>query len=303
MVTSPYFPDIMEGVVARASTSFLSRTVDPFAVFFDKGLYSQVSRNIYAQGGNTFPLVWLVFNFSADRGKDFSIWGEVTARLIIAMPTDNSYTQQQRDDLSYKPRLLPIYDMLMQEIARERMFQFQGGGRIEHKMTLRPYWGGGDVNGVDTDNLFKKKIDAIDISGLKLRGRSDNCLPSQYSLLQPPNYPAIDQILLFEDDIELLVDGGRGTDPVDGQNSVIIPALLGRQFTVAQRSFGQLRKERTIEVTPDTVNGGFALGQGYVFKANDTYIVQIRPRVVSDVTGLTGTLSNNVNKVFVGSNS
>lgn len=183
-MVSPYFPDIMQGVVARVSKTFEARDrdQDPFCVFFDKGLYTQVSRNVNATPGQ-FPLVWLVMRFPEVIGKDFSIWGEVTARLILAMPTDNKYTQQQRDDTTYKPRLLKVYDQLLAEIARERWFQHQGSGRIVHTRMVNPFWGQGDVNGVDKDNLFKQHMDAIDIQGLKLRVRTDNCNTADYSVL------------------------------------------------------------------------------------------------------------------------
>lgn len=188
---SPYLPDIMQALVARVNTTYSTRTDDAtkqFTVFFDKGLYSQVAREVYNAPPDApkFPLCWLVMKFPENRGKDFSIWGEVNCRLILAMPTDNTYTQQQRDDLIYKPFLLPIYDSIIAEVARERRFQFQGSGNIVHTRTLLPYWGGGDVGGQDSDNLFKQKIDAIDISGLKIRLRNDNCFSAaDYSVLPP----------------------------------------------------------------------------------------------------------------------
>ena len=305
VIPDPYLPDIMEGVVARVNDAFANRPVDPFNVFFDKGNYSQVSRSVYGKDSkkvSTWPLVWLSMPYTGGRGKDFSIWGEVTCNLHIAMPTDNKFTQQARDDLSFKPRLLPIYEVLMQEIARERWFQFQGPGRIEHTQVIRPYWGGGDVGGADTPNLFKKNVDAITISGLKLRIKLQNCNASLYPLNKNMNYPAAASILLFEDDLELVVDGGRATDPLNNATSVIIPSLKGKKYSVVQRAFGELRKDRDIEVVDDAINGGFALLNGYKFTHNDTYIIRIRPSVVSDVAGLSGTLKN-LNQVFIATNS
>jgi hypothetical protein len=176
----PYLPDIMEGVVARVSAAFEARSVDPFPVFFDKGVYSQVSKNIYANNPDKFPLVWLVMPFTTKR-ENFSIYGEVRCELIIVMPTDSKFTQQQRDDISFKPRLLPIYKVLLQEIARERWFSLKSPN-VWHNQTIRPYWGGGDVNGSDTPNLFKKEVDAISISNLLLSIRSQNCSVGDYPI-------------------------------------------------------------------------------------------------------------------------
>lgn len=300
VIPSPYLPDIMQGIVARVDAAFSARPIDPFNVFFDKGIHSQVSRNVYANPNN-FPLVWLVMNFVEKRGNPL-IWGEISCNLTLAMPTDNKFTQQQRDDISFLPRLIPIYDVLMQEIARERWFSFSGPGKIDHFRMLRPYWGGGDVNGTDSPNLFKKQIDAITISGLKLIVKLQNCNPSDYPLNRNTNYPAPASILLFEDDLELVVDGGNESDPLAGATSVIIPSLKDKKYDVVQRAFGELRKERDIEVQDDAVNGGFALLGGLKFNHGDTYFVKISPSVVSDITGLTGTLKT-VKAVFIGTNS
>lgn len=167
MVMDPYFPDIMQGVVARVSAAMQARVTDPFSVFFDKGIYGQVSRSVVANGPDKFPLVWLVFPFHTHRGN-FKIYGDIACDLILAMPTKAEYTQQQRDDESYKPRLLPVYVALLQEIAKEKSFSAFTVGSIPHDTMIRPYWGGGDVNGSDTDNLFKTKVDAISISNMKL---------------------------------------------------------------------------------------------------------------------------------------
>lgn len=301
VIPSPYLPDIMKGIVARVDAAFSTRATDPFNVFFDKGIHSQVSRSVYANPSN-FPLVWLVMNFIEKRGTNPTIWGEISCNLTIAMPTDNKFTQQQRDDISFLPRLIPIYDVLMQEVARERWFSFGGPGKVEHFRLIRPYWGGGDINGVDGKNLFQKQIDAITISGLKLPIKLQNCNPSDYPLNRNTNYPAPASILLFEDDMELVVDGGNTGDPIANATSVVIPSLKGKRYNVVQRAFGELRNERDIEVQEDPVNGGFALLGGLKFNNGDTYFIKIRPSVVNDVAGKTGTLKT-VQAVFIETNS
>lgn len=168
VATLPYLPDIMQGVVARADADFFGRAIDPFHVYFAKGIHEQAARDLYASPDN-YPLVWLVMNFPEVRGKDFSIYGEATCTLFLLAPTSAQYTQQQRDDLIFKPRLLPLYQAIMDEIAAEPGFQFKGSGSIEHTRQVRPYWGGGGVNGMDTPNLFEKQVDAITITNLKLR--------------------------------------------------------------------------------------------------------------------------------------
>lgn len=301
-MADPFLPDIMEGVVSRVSAAFQARPSDPFEVFFDKGIYSQVSRNVYENPDN-FPLVWLVYPYITRR-NDFRIYGEATCDVIIAMPTDNKFTQQEREDISYKPRLLPIYEVLLQELARERWFSFASADKVMHDQVIRPYWGGGDVNsGGDTANLFKKEIDAISISNLKLTLKRQNCSTVDYPINQNTNYQPSPYILAFFDDIELIVGGGQSYDPVAGQGSVIIPALIGRDYDVIQRGFGQLRKDRNVEFVKDEVNGGFALTNNRKFAVDDTYFVKVRPSYVANTAGEPGELKAGIKNFFIGKKS
>ncbi len=283
MVTvSPYLPDIFQGIVQRVSDAFSSRVTDPFAVFFDKGIQKQVGKSVYQKTVNsiaTWPLVWLVMPFTTDKGDDYSIHGFATCTLIIAAPTDANYTQQQRDDITIKPRLIPIYEIILQEIYREKWFEIKGPGSIKHKQIIRPYWGGSDVEGPNQTNLFKKEVDAIIISGLQLRIKKI-CTPGTYPLNQNTSYQPITGKYQFYDDLELIVDGGNTNDPIANTNTVVIPFLLGKEYNVVQRAFGQLRQERDIEVIPDLLNGGFALQTPLKFSHNDTYFIKIRPSLV-----------------------
>lgn len=172
----PYLPDIMEGVVTRVSEITQAFTTDPFEVFFDKGIYTAVTKNIYSNNPNSFPLVWLVMPFKVTR-DDYRIYGNARCDMIIAMPTEVGYTQEERDELTFKPRLLPIYELLIQEISAEGWFSWPNRRIPKHDMTIRPYWGGSlEANGTNVANLFKKEIDAIHISGLELDMKREKCL-------------------------------------------------------------------------------------------------------------------------------
>lgn len=276
-MVKPYLPDIINNCVARVDAAFSLRADDPFNVFFDKGILPQVRRSVYQADGN-FPLVWFVMKYDENFGTNFSIYSEASFQIIIAMPTENTYTHQQREDISFKPRLLPIFDQLMMEIKRERWFYTVGDNSIKHSRSILPYWGMGDVEGADQDNLFKgKKIDAISIYIKGLKIQRQNCSNAPYPILDTNMYPISSNKLIFFDDLELIVDGGEDTDPVSGETSVIIPFLKLKTFDVQQRGTGQLRSRRSIEVIPDTDNGGFSRVDGIKFSSGDTYFVKIRP--------------------------
>lgn len=171
--TDAYMPDIMEGCVARVDGFFTAREDDPFNVFYDKGVLGQVKRSVYTN--NQFPLIWFVMPYSENSDGGSSTTFSSSFQLIIAVPTDNTYTQQQRDDISFKPRLLPIMKQLLLEMQLEKWFSTTGA--IKHTKEILPYWGMGDVNGPDQPNLFKEKfIDAISITIPSLKVKQKRCI-------------------------------------------------------------------------------------------------------------------------------
>jgi hypothetical protein len=171
----PYLPDILRDVVARVSTVTEADPDDPFAVYFNHGLQMDVGKEVYkktSSGDDAYPLIWLVMPFSEDVGRDPNISASGRYELIIATRTDPNYTQAERDTISFKPRLFPIYELLMQELKKEK--RLSNPYKIEHGRIILPYWGGGDVNGTNTENLFKNNIDAIRITGI-LMTIKQNC--------------------------------------------------------------------------------------------------------------------------------
>jgi hypothetical protein len=165
-----YLPDIMEGVVARVDDVLSSRNIDPFHVFFDKGNYSQVSKNVYSDDGkNNFPLVWLIMPFTEDIDNDLRTFADVTFDVSIAMPTETKFTQQDRDDQVFKPRLLPVYDEVINQLKAEPRFEMIWVERVKHTRLIRPYWGGGFINGQDTKNLFDRYVDEVYMRNIRLK--------------------------------------------------------------------------------------------------------------------------------------
>lgn len=162
----PYLPDIMKCVVARVNTVFETRDEDPFSVHYDRGLYNQVGNDRLTDNSG-FYLVWLVMPFTEDSPKDNSYYADANCEIFIAAPTDANYSQQQREDINFYPRLIPIYRQLIEEIKRET--KLDNHETVIHTRTLLPYWGGGDVAAPGQPNLWKNYADCIKISGLKLK--------------------------------------------------------------------------------------------------------------------------------------
>lgn len=170
-----YLPYILKDVVAEVDNVFTADADDPFNVFFDNGLYANVTRSIYKkenaglEDANIFPLIWLVSNsVSIQRGRRIDIYGVATFDLIIAMPTSNQYTSNERSELVFLPRLIPIYEELLNQISKSQLLGYPVKEKIEHRIDMREYWGGSESGQADTKNLFNNYIDAIHITGMTL---------------------------------------------------------------------------------------------------------------------------------------
>lgn len=92
--------------------------------------------------------------------------------------------------------------------------------------------------------------------------------------------------IVFDADIETIVDGGEPEDPVSGEStSPIITELIGKDYYVVQRGVGQRRVERVPEIIIN-VDGSYTLANfGETFNAEDTWIIKIRPTFVINPLG------------------
>jgi hypothetical protein len=173
----PALTDITEGIVDRVNDYFSTRLTDRFTVFFDKGLYMQTMRNVLLNKTN-FPLVWLELPEKFTTGN-WRIAGEYRMELYVIVLSDSKYTQQEREDNSFTPRLVPIVNQLMTEIKRERWFQF-GYGEIKSTIEKLPFWRIGMPNGADQKNMFEQYADVmrIYIPSVPVK-KSNNCNASR----------------------------------------------------------------------------------------------------------------------------
>lgn len=91
--------------------------------------------------------------------------------------------------------------------------------------------------------------------------------------------------LVFDADIEMIVDGDEDYDPVSGESSVVIEALKDKDFYIVQRGIGQLLSEREPEYIWDNDTTTLSLTGGATFTSGDIYIAKIRPTVVINPPG------------------
>ena len=169
VIDDPYLPYILKDVVFRLNEVFETREVDPFSVTYDWGLYNQVGNDRLSDNSGGI-LTWLVMPFIEHSPKDESYFADVDCELFIAAQTESGYTQQQREDINFFPRLIPVYKQLIEEIKNEPRID----STMKPTRTLLPYWGGGEVNSPSSPNLWKDFADCIKV-GLKLKIENSRC--------------------------------------------------------------------------------------------------------------------------------
>lgn len=103
----------------------------------------------------------------------------ISPRIVIAWQTQQGYTREQRDELSFKPILLPIYDEFMRQLKSSPYLisnYLRPGER-----TMRPFWGREGLYG-NEGNIFNDFLDCIEIRNIELTIRQrSGCAPAGFS--------------------------------------------------------------------------------------------------------------------------
>lgn len=171
----PYLPDIIKLVTARVNAVFEARETDPFSVFYDKGLYNQVGNDRLKTGDN-YLTVWFIMPYSEDAPRDGSYYADAAFDVIIAIKTEANYTQAEREETNFFPRLIPVYKEFIRQLKRETKLENDSFENIyKHTKRFLPYWGGGDIAAPGAQNLWKNNADCIMISGLKVKISNTKC--------------------------------------------------------------------------------------------------------------------------------
>jgi hypothetical protein len=97
-----------------------------------------------------FPLVALVLDLPEKKGTELANEYLVNPRILILEKTDKNYRADQRYLNTMKPTLIPIYDLLLQEMADNPNLNTGLKEQIKHTSTPRVNWGtqtqGDDLN-------------------------------------------------------------------------------------------------------------------------------------------------------------
>lgn len=171
MVIPQYLPSLFKPIIAAASAEV------GFAINYEWGHKKHVSGILDQkdQAKNKtpkFPLIWLVMDFKEVKGDIVQVYSKTNLSFVFCVNTKIDYTSQQREDITYVPKLLPMYAAFINAISNSTTFRMPTATLIGHEMILRHYWGEGGVN------LFNDYVDCIEITNLKLDVRAVQCAPS-----------------------------------------------------------------------------------------------------------------------------
>lgn len=113
-----------------------------------------------------YPLIALFQDFDEVKGENMAIDSRVSLRVVIAVNTSPKYVSSERYANTFKPVLYPLYNLLMEKIAKSPYTQL-AEGIVPHTKTDRVYWGKTGINGNEA-NVFDDYLDAIEITDLEL---------------------------------------------------------------------------------------------------------------------------------------
>lgn len=163
--------DVMRNVVAKVNTALLARlqAYDSAitAVHFEFGTGLEIIETLQQLTDidpfSKYPLVALFLDVDETMSNEIGIYSEIPKlRMAIVTGTEQTYKAAQRDEVTFKPILIPIYQELVYQMGLSCAFMTPYEG-LEHDMTRNYYWGRNGLYGKD-GNIFNDKCDAIEIT-------------------------------------------------------------------------------------------------------------------------------------------
>lgn len=148
---------------------------------FGDSVYVNNMLSLFSRSSKTnairFPLITLFVPFNEVR-TDKNLATSAKIKLMIAVDTVSSYTNEQRLDSSFIRILRPIYDGFIDGVRRSSELVAPYDGQIPH--TYRERYDLGARGAMDSNNKeLNTLIDAIEIDNLVINVKKDRCLWQQ----------------------------------------------------------------------------------------------------------------------------
>lgn len=175
--------DVIRRVVVRTSTKMLARlqAIDPLTsgIQYDYGHLQDVrerlrAKTIASPAARRYPLIWLIEDFDTQISPNIpGIFGVSNVKIMILTTSAKEYTRQQREEKSFLPVLIPIYNEFF--VQMKVIGAFMQYGPFSHTRIDRPHWGN-PSEWANKGYLFDKPLDGIEISDLDLQIYLANCV-------------------------------------------------------------------------------------------------------------------------------
>lgn len=122
-----------------------------------------------------YPLIALRLDIAEPLRDDVY---QYSLNMAIITVTQPGYNAEERMANVFKPKLYPLFQLLMKQFQKSGLFMWPVGIDMpEHTKIDRPFWGEGYTQGStgnapgSTKQLFDDPVDAIEIVNLKLNQR------------------------------------------------------------------------------------------------------------------------------------
>jgi len=119
-----------------------------------------------------YPLIALIMDFPEQIDQGMS---KYTLHIVILHSTDPNYTTDDRYTWVFKPILYPLYLKFMEYLRKVGKYTWMGDMQYPpHTKIDRPFWGTVYDQG-NAAYIFNDRLDAIELSDLKLSKTIKNC--------------------------------------------------------------------------------------------------------------------------------
>lgn len=118
-----------------------------------------------SQAKKRYPVICLFL--PSDQSRDVAV-SDLSLDFLIAVDTLASYTNEERRDKSFRACLIPIYELFIEEILKDKRLDKGYRPSVPHIYTENYRYGRIGVTGPEGKS-FSDKIDAIDIKDLKVK--------------------------------------------------------------------------------------------------------------------------------------
>lgn len=119
-----------------------------------------------------YPVVCLFLPYDEER-TDRRYASKTNVDLLIATPTRSGYTNEQREEKSFKAVLRPIYAALIEALRKSPLLDFERS-HVPHTYSENYGYGSRGVM-MSQDKKFTDLIDGIDIKQMQLKIKKQNC--------------------------------------------------------------------------------------------------------------------------------